>query len=280
MLDLECTSVEAPNPAIIELAAVHFDSDTGAELGSLKTPINLKSCLDKGLVTDEGAEGDCTWNWLHHNIPETLIRSQETSVSLEQALFKLSQFVRKSCATWEERQQSLGNPVRKSVQPIIWGNGAVADNIWIRSAYQACGMERPWRFTSDICVRTAMHLVQSMSGRNFKYGEQFEGNAHDALDDCRHQIKYLVKAVNYIKEGERLRRSAKSLEVFNNSFQSIDCVRSRFQPSHLILSQLSRTFSLLAKMSRKVGLPKDARNESLQVMLNFTSSTLDFIALR
>ncbi len=52
MLDLECANVEAHNPVLLELAAVHFDIHTGEELGHYSTIISYQSCQDHGLVDD------------------------------------------------------------------------------------------------------------------------------------------------------------------------------------------------------------------------------------
>jgi len=50
MLDIECAGLpHSSNPAIIEIGAVYFDFNTGEELSCFSTPINLKSCIDKGL---------------------------------------------------------------------------------------------------------------------------------------------------------------------------------------------------------------------------------------
>ncbi|KAE8454565.1 hypothetical protein EG329_000188 [Mollisiaceae sp. DMI_Dod_QoI] len=188
MLDLECTAVEAHNPALIELGAVYFDPVTGAELGSLKTPINLQSCWDHGLVSD-----DNTTAWVERNIPETLATSKLTSVTLENALFKFSSFVRNSVIAMKKTLREAGrNPDR--CEPMIWGNGAVADNVWINSAYLACGMQKPWKFYNDMCVRSAVKYAAFITGRDCSFEVKRKGKHHDALDDCRHQVAYLVLA--------------------------------------------------------------------------------------
>ncbi|KAK0105436.1 hypothetical protein ONS96_004823 [Cadophora gregata f. sp. sojae] len=81
------------------------------------------------------------------------------------------------------------------------GNGAVADNIWINSAYAAWGMadRKPWTYKNDMCVRTLVRTAGDILGRDFSREEPFQGTRHDALDDCRHQIRYMVKARNAMK---------------------------------------------------------------------------------
>ncbi|CAG8975081.1 hypothetical protein HYALB_00009944 [Hymenoscyphus albidus] len=192
MLDLECTDATVPNPVIIEIAAVHFDIQTGIELAHFHSPVNFQSSLDhKHLTSKKGLE------WLKDNIPETLKTSMSTSVSLEQALFRFSNFVRGCCKTTKDRLRDEGFESKiEHSQPMIWGNGAVADNVWIASAYRSCNMVKPWEFWNDMCVRTFVRQCSLMTGREFTKEHVFEGTMHIALDDCRNQIVYLVNARN------------------------------------------------------------------------------------
>lgn len=57
-------------------------------------------------------------------------------------------------------------------------------------------MERPWKFYNDMCVRTFVRQCSLMTGRDFAREQVFEGTKHVALDDCRHQVAYLVNARN------------------------------------------------------------------------------------
>jgi len=57
-------------------------------------------------------------------------------------------------------------------------------------------MKRPWEFYNDMCVRTFVKQANIMTGRDFKKEAEFQGQEHVALDDCRHQIRYLVNARN------------------------------------------------------------------------------------
>ena len=80
---------------------------------------------------------------------------------------------------------------------MIWRNGAVADNIWINNAYRACKpITKPWVMHSDMCVRTFVHMCSSITGINFQAEEVRTGKHHVAIDDCRHQIAYILKARN------------------------------------------------------------------------------------
>jgi hypothetical protein len=191
MLDLECASKNTHNPAIIEIGAVYFDIDTGVELAHLSTPVSLQSCLDLGLVTDEE-----TLAWVEKNIPTTLATSKGCSITLHQALFRLSRFIRDSCKRTENALQEQGRTLHLESEPMIWGNGVMADNVWIRSAYKACSMEKPWKYWNDMCVRTMVKQCYFMTGMDYQREAVMKGTKHKAIDDCRHQIAYLVKARN------------------------------------------------------------------------------------
>lgn len=68
----------------------------------------------------------------------------------------------------------------------IWGNGAAADNVWLRSAYAAAGLPFPGDHRVDRCYRTIKTMIPDP--------ELFppdEAVAHDALCDARWQAKHL-----------------------------------------------------------------------------------------
>jgi hypothetical protein len=70
----------------------------------------------------------------------------------------------------------------------LWGNGAAADNVWLRSAYNAVGIDfaYPFDHRSDRCYRTIKNLVPDPA----LYPPD-EAVAHDALCDARWQAKHL-----------------------------------------------------------------------------------------
>lgn len=123
MLDLECTSVNSTKPVILQLAAVYFDIDTGAELDHMDRVINFDSCKQLGLEDD-----DDTMDWVRCNIPQTLASSKASRVSLPQALKEFRSFVYQSRVATLKRH-NLDASQLKFLQPTIWGNGANADNV-------------------------------------------------------------------------------------------------------------------------------------------------------
>ncbi|RDL31780.1 uncharacterized protein BP5553_09182 [Venustampulla echinocandica] len=204
MLDLECADPNVYNPVLLELGAVYFDIDTGKELGHLITPISYQSCLDLGFVTKPE-----TLSWLEKTIPETLETSKTTSVTLAHALFKLSKFIRSCCKATKQQLRDVGREFhRQESEPMIWGNGVLADNLWIQTAYSSCSMEKPWAYYNNMCVRTVVKQCAFMTGRDYSREVKQKGTKHYALDDCRHQIVYLVKARNSLMPASKKRSSS------------------------------------------------------------------------
>lgn len=64
-----------------------------------------------------------------------------------------------------------------------WGNGASFDNVIMRSAFKACGMNAPWQFWDDRCYRTLKNLM------NVK--RPYNDEAHSALADAQQQARHL-----------------------------------------------------------------------------------------
>ncbi|MEJ9425225.1 3'-5' exoribonuclease [Escherichia coli] len=72
----------------------------------------------------------------------------------------------------------------------IWGNGANFDNVILRRSYERQGIPCPWRYYNDRDVRTIVELGNSI-GFDVRMAIPFEGVPHNALDDARHQAKYV-----------------------------------------------------------------------------------------
>lgn len=85
-------------------------------------------------------------------------------------------------------QMWMGEPIG------IWGNGASADNVWLRNAFEAIGDECPWKFWQDRCYRTMKNLVPAIELVR-------EGVHHDAADDAMSQAKHLQAIVAHLGGG-------------------------------------------------------------------------------
>ena len=198
MLDLETASLSF-NPAIIQIGAICFNIETGRELSWFTTHINLQSCLDCGLTQDED-----TLQWLERNIPDTLKKSRACKTLLPRALNQFSIWL-KSCLNGKIRELNAEG-IRDPPKLAIWSNGSNADAVWIRSAYKSCNMEPVLdglcRYHHQWCVRTIVQSCAILTGTNYflEANKTRDLLTHqNAIYDCKHQIKYFVKAWNALQ---------------------------------------------------------------------------------
>lgn len=167
MVDLETLGV-CPDPALLSIGIVHFD---GKEILRERIwKISLRSCLDAGLKVDPQ-----TLAWWMEQDPEAFFRSASNGQDLRLVLLDLVEWV-----------GMFGKEAK------IWGNGAASDNVWLASAFRAAGIKTPWGYWSDRCYRTMKNLYPEVEW-------EFEGVAHDPLDDAKNQARHLMKIFEIAK---------------------------------------------------------------------------------
>ncbi|WP_182310689.1 3'-5' exonuclease [Aeromonas media] len=170
MLDLE-TMGNGPRAAIVSIGAVFFDPLTG-ELGAqFEAVIDLRNSAKYGEI-----DPDTVLWWLRQSDEARAQISGQGYVLLSEALWDLSSWITKSC--------SLPNVK-------LWGNGASFDNVILRNAYEATIKVAPWDYWNDRDVRTIVDLGRSLLGFDPKKELPFEGVRHSALDDAKHQARYV-----------------------------------------------------------------------------------------
>lgn len=181
MLDLETMGV-SKNAVITRIAAVVFDINTGETSDQFSATINAKSSVQAGLVVD----GQTIQWWLQQDanvIQENFIESLQAGLPLQDVLNLFDQFI-KEIKTKHDKRYCL-----------LWGNGASADLTWLSSAYNACHKTTPWEYWNERDVRTLVWMAESVRKCYAKRDEKFKGSKHDPLQDCLHQIKYVVKCM-------------------------------------------------------------------------------------
>ncbi|MCY1699515.1 3'-5' exoribonuclease [Lelliottia sp. SL45] len=171
MIDLE-TMGNKPAAPIVAIGAVFFDPQNG-ELGAeFYTAVSLPSAMEQGAVPD----GDTILWWLKQSAEARAAVCTDDARHIAEALSELSAFI----------SRNSDNPRYLNV----WGNGANFDNVILRSAYERAGHVCPWKFWNDSDVRTMVLLGRQM-GFDPKRDMPFDGVAHNALADARHQVKYV-----------------------------------------------------------------------------------------
>lgn len=171
MTDLE-TMGNKPSAPIVAIGAVFFDPQSG-ELGAeFYVAVNLTSAMEQGAVPD----GDTILWWMKQSAEARSAICTDDTRHIAEALSELSSFISRN----SENPRSLK----------VWGNGANFDNVILRSAYERAGHICPWQFWNDCDVRTIVLLGRQL-GFDPKRDMPFDGVAHNALADARHQVKYV-----------------------------------------------------------------------------------------
>lgn len=168
MLDLETVSTSS-NAAIISIGAIFFDPLTG-ELGAeFHQPIDLESAMQHGV-----ADASTVAWWMKQSDEARKIFNHKDSCGLEVALYDFTDWVHQH-----------GPEVQ------VWGNGATFDNVILSNAYDSISYTRPWLYANDRDVRTVVELGRTLCNINPKKHLPFEGTEHNALDDAKHQARYV-----------------------------------------------------------------------------------------
>lgn len=133
----------------------------------------MQSCVDAGLIIDVE-----TIKWWMKQSDEARSEFQKESVELSYALSRFGEW----CDNEDARERDENNCAVIE----LWGNGANFDNVILKAAYEATGMQAPWKFYNDRCYRTmnAMYPHIKMEKRT--------GTHHNALDDAISQVNHLI----------------------------------------------------------------------------------------
>ncbi|TGO71243.1 hypothetical protein BELL_0603g00110 [Botrytis elliptica] len=180
---VDCELAGHPNlikPAITQIGAIFFDIETGEEKSRFEVYPSLQSCLDHGLVQDH-----------------LTMQSEESTVTLKEALQAFTAWI-ESCknATYDTIMKSGGR--YQFGNTLLWANGSMQDNRWLHFAYEACKLKQPVIFWQYRCAMTANYTASKIRKRNFRKEADLDrqGQKHDAVQDCLHQIGWLVKGLN------------------------------------------------------------------------------------
>lgn len=168
MIDVETLSLD-PNAHLLSIAAVQFDINTGATGKTFyrvilqnKTSGVIDCATVRWWMRQEQAARDEIWAW------------NDDQLNLNDTLIELSGFI-VDCDTGDLT---------------IWQRGPM-DYTWLESAYARCYLAPPWAFWQWQDQRTATkHVPKHQLPARI-------GTAHNALDDCLHQIECLVRAVSF-----------------------------------------------------------------------------------
>lgn len=174
MVDIE-TMGKKPGCAIIGIAAVEFNIETGETDRAFCKSIDLKSCVKSGLTIDP----DTVMWWLNQSAEAitSLISREPGHVST--VLYEFAQFIGEN-------------------KYYMWANSPSFDLNILEAAFDKTFIIKPWHFLQERDVRTIISLKPEI-----KANHVFNGIQHDPLDDCYNQIKYLCETYKEITKNFR-----------------------------------------------------------------------------
>ncbi|WP_194442379.1 3'-5' exonuclease [Pseudoalteromonas simplex] len=170
MLDLE-TIGQQSNAVIVSIGAVFFNPLTGNIGAEFYQVIDIEDAMKYGKV-----DGSTLKWWMKQNDDARSIFNTNDTMPLKDALLEFNEWMYQ---------------IEGFINRVVWGNGATFDNTILTNAYKATNMTKPWHFSNDRDVRTMVDVGRRVLGIDPKKSNAFKGNPHNALDDAKHQAKYI-----------------------------------------------------------------------------------------
>ena len=178
MIDIETTG-RNPGCAIIQIAAVPFNINTGEiSTNVFKMSINLEKQRLKGFNLDKN-----TINWWKGTNKNLFLKLSNSENHYVQVASEFQKWFRKLYKCKDIR---------------VWGNSNRFDlgilEGWYQKSIGTKEFQPFWNTWLERDVKTLASLNPQI-----KANTKFEGTKHNAIDDCKHQIKYCRAIVRKYK---------------------------------------------------------------------------------
>lgn len=174
MVDIE-TLGNKSNSVITQIAAVQFDRETGECGKQFDILLDIQDCVDQGLEMNVDT---LMWWMRQDDAARAQFQSNEQRFSLKQGLTLFREFI-SSCGELDG----------------IWGNSARFDLGILSDGYDKVKMPIPWAYWQELDVRTLVSFKPEV-----RKNTTFKGVAHNAIDDCKHQINYCTQIWSMLNE--------------------------------------------------------------------------------
>lgn len=168
MIDFETLGVTS-SPVLASLGAVVFNDEK--IITSIYVKFNVEDCQQHGL--EISASTFLWWLTQNENARLEMIDPSERMLLIDGMLLLRDLYQNYNCQE-------------------VYGNGALADIVWAKSAFNAVGINTPWTFREERCFRTLKAVLPNIE-------IDFQGTAHHPLDDAMWQSLYLIKALKAAK---------------------------------------------------------------------------------
>ena len=175
MIDLETLGTQ-PGAPIIAVGICGFDPDIGAIGEGMEVAIDF----DKACQSPFEVSGATIQWWLQQS-DEARVKVTRGNHSVHEAL------------KWVDSYLSYSD--KKNL--CVWGNGSTFDISILQYAFRQFGIPVPWSFRNVRDVRTIVDVASVYMSRD---DFPFEGVKHSALDDAKHQARYVSRMWQALRE--------------------------------------------------------------------------------
>lgn len=181
MLDFE-TLGNGENKCLCQVGAVFFDRVTG-ELGTeYKANIDAESHRKLGAVLD----ANTVYWWLQQSEQARASILQDPRLDVVIVMNQLNEFLAPATRIWSH---------------------ATFDFVTLMETMRKLGIKPLFSYKAGLDLRTLTYL----GGVTADGARTREGTHHDALDDCKYQVKYAVEALNAVKGNKHTLKLLESL---------------------------------------------------------------------
>jgi len=166
MIDLETLSCQ-DDAVLLSIGACYFCIETGEIGETFHKAINIQNSINGKRTIDAST---LLW-WLEQgDDAKKVFNASKKADGLKIVMNQFAEFV------------------KPNAKP--WGNGISFDLVKLKTAFKLCRIKTPWEFWNERDVRTIVEMGELLK-INYKKSYVFDGVEHDALDDARHQAKYV-----------------------------------------------------------------------------------------
>lgn len=167
MLDLE-TFGNGKNACIVQIGACYFDRVTG-EIGfTFKVNVDARSSVKSGADID----ADPIYFWLAQSREAIDSITAAPLLNINEAMAQLNIFLTDAKNIWSH---------------------ATFDFVIMTETFKRLGIKPAFHYRAARDIRTLVELANVATSKHVR-----EGTHHDALEDCKFQVKYCVTALNKI----------------------------------------------------------------------------------
>lgn len=168
MLDFE-TMGNGKNAAVVQIGACYFDRVTGEIGKTFECNIDLESCIKSGGELDAS-----TVQWWLSQSPEAIQSIlANPKYTIQDSFNGLNDFLGDCKAIWSH---------------------ATFDFVILQETLKRLGIKPKFRYSHARDIRTLVDIANIKTKPLVR-----EGLHHNGLADCKHQVKYVTAALNYLK---------------------------------------------------------------------------------